>query len=76
MKNDNVFPYYKVYLENRLLDGKLTNGSLKLMLISKSAFEDYKYRFESDDKFNKKQMDLYRLEDRDKKIDNLFDDFS
>lgn len=73
MKEDDIYPYYIIYLENRLTEGNLSNGYYQLMKISKSAFDDYKYRFDTDELFNKRQLELYKSEDRDKKIDNLLD---
>lgn len=75
MKSDKIYPYYILYLENKLITG-LSVGAFRLLKISKSAFEDYKYRFNNDELFNKKQIELYKSENRDKKIDNLFNDIS
>ncbi len=76
MKNDLVYPYYLVYLGNRLSEGKISKGSLSLLRISKSAFEDFKYKFDNDELYNSKIIELYRAENRDKKIDDLFDDIN
>jgi len=73
VKNDLVYPYYLVYLSSRLSDGKITKGSLSLLKISKSAFEDFKYKFDNDELYNSKVIELYKAENRDKKIDDLFD---
>jgi hypothetical protein len=67
MKNDSIYPYYINYLDNRLLDGKITKGSYSLLRISESAFEDFKFKFENDS-----EMRISFI--RDKKIDDLFDD--
>ena len=74
MKKDEIYPYYVLYLENRLQAGKLSKGSFNLMKMSKTAFDDYKYRFENDELFKKKQIELIKSEERDKKIDDIFDD--
>lgn len=76
MKKDEVYPYYIVYLDNRLSIGRLSKGSCRLMKISESAFIDYKYRFKNDELFNKTQIELYKSESRDKKIDDLFNDIN
>lgn len=76
MKKDEVYPYYIVYLDNRLNIGRLSKGSCRLMKISESSFMDYKYRFENDELFNKTQIELYKSESRDKKIDDLFNDIN
>jgi hypothetical protein len=67
MKNDVLYPIYLRYLNDRLLEGKLSRGSFSLLRISKSSFDDFKYRYENDDKFS-------TVINRDKKIDDLFDD--
>lgn len=73
MKKDIVYPYYLSYLTCRLNEGLISNGSYRLLIISKSAFDDFKYRFEHDELFSKKQIELYKSEARDKKIDDLFE---
>lgn len=74
MKDDCVYPYYVVYLEDRLISGEISRGAYKMLIISGSAFEDYKYRFNEDELFHEKQIELYKSESRDKKIDDIFDD--
>jgi hypothetical protein len=74
MKNDEIYPYYLDYLNDRLNEGKISKGSLSLLKMSNSSFEDFKYRFENDELFNKKVIELHKSEVRDKKIDDIFDD--
>lgn len=74
MKKDLIYPYYLDYLNDRLLEGKITKGSISLLKMSKSSFEDFKYRFENDELFHNKIIELHKSEIRDKKIDDLFDD--
>ena len=74
MKTDTIYPYYLSYLEERLRDGKISKGSLSLLKMSSSSFEDFKYRFENDELFNEKVIELHKSEVRDKKIDDIFDD--
>ena len=74
MKKDEIYPYYLDYLNDRLLEGKITKGSISLLKMSKSSFEDFKYRFENDELFRDKIVELHKSEMRDKKIDDLFDD--
>ena len=75
MKNDEIYPYYIDYLNDRLNEGKISKGSLSLLKMSSSSFEDFKYRFENDELFNSKVIELHKSEMRDKKIDDIFDDF-
>ena len=74
MKNDEIYPYYIDYLNDRLNEGKISKGSLSLLKMSNSSFEDFKYRFENDELFNSKVIELHKSEVRDKKIDDIFDD--
>ena len=71
---DLVYPYYLCYLEWRLFEGEISKGSRSLLKISKSAFEDFKYRFENDELFHSRVIELHKAETRDKKIDDIFDD--
>ena len=75
MKNDLEYPYYLTYLNGRLLEGKITKGSFSLLKMSSSSYDDFKYRFENDELFNKKVIEMHKSENRDKKIDDIFDDF-
>lgn len=74
MKNDEIYPYYIDYLNDRLNEGKISKGSLALLKMSNSSFEDFKYRFENDELFSSKVIELHKSEVRDKKIDDIFDD--
>jgi hypothetical protein len=44
--------------------------------MSRSSFEDFKYKFENDELFSEKIIKIKTSEIRDKKIDDLFDDFN
>ena len=74
MKKDSIYPYFIDYLNDRLNEGKITKGSLSLLKMSKSSFEDFKFRFENDELFRDKIIELHKSEVRDKKIDDIFDD--
>jgi hypothetical protein len=43
--------------------------------MSSSSFEDFKFRFENDELFHDRIIELHKSEMRDKKIDDIFDDF-
>jgi hypothetical protein len=75
MKNDKIYPYYLDYLNDRLNEGKISKGSLSLLKMSSSSFEDFKFRFENDELFHDRIIELHKSEMRDKKIDDIFDDF-
>ena len=74
MKKDSIYPYYIDYLNNRLNEGKITKGSISLLKMSQSSFTDFKFRFENDELFHDRIIELHKSEIRDKKIDDLFDD--
>jgi hypothetical protein len=67
MKEDYLYTYYLKHLDNRLIEGKLSRGSLSLLRISESTFNDFKYKFENDKGFALQFK-------RDKRIDDLLDD--
>lgn len=67
MKENEIYPYYLKYLDNRLTDGKLSRGSFSLLRISETAFNDFKYKFENDKDFSLQFK-------RDVTIDDLFND--
>jgi hypothetical protein len=75
MKKDPIYPYYLDYLNDRLNEGKITKGSLSLLKLSNSSFADFKFRFDNDELFHDKVIELHKSEIRDKKIDYLFNDF-
>ena len=76
MKNDELYPFYLVYLDISLSGLKISNGSYSLLKMSRSSFEDFKYKFENDELFSEKIIKIKTSEIRDKKIDDLFDDFN
>ena len=75
MKKDEIYPYYIDYLNDRLSEGKISKGSFSLLKMSNTSFEDFKYRFENDELFHDRIIELHKSEIRDKKIDDIFDDF-
>jgi hypothetical protein len=42
--------------------------------MSSQSFEEFKNRFENDETFSDKIVEIMKAEVRDKKIDNIFDD--
>ncbi len=75
MKNDELYPEYISYLDWRLNESQISKGKYSLLKISKVAFEDFKTKLENDETFNNKMIEIVRAEMRDKKIDDIFDDF-
>lgn len=78
MKNDQMYPLYLSYLEHRLnstdFGEKLTKSKLALLRISNSYFMNFKDRFDEDELFQNKILEVYRSEIRDQKLDDIFDD--
>jgi len=64
MKKDDLYNYYILYLNDRLIIGDLNIGSFSLLKISENSFDDFKYKFINDKKFSKQLV-------RDKKINDL-----
>lgn len=75
MKHDELYQDYLNYLDWRLNHGQINKGKYSLMKISNTGFEDFKKLFESDEHFREKVLKIKISEVRDKKIDDIFDDF-
>lgn len=75
MKNDELYKEYIIYLDWRLNESQITKGKWSLLKMSRSAFDDFKLRIENDETFNDLIIELMKTEIRDKKIDDIFDDF-
>ena len=71
MKNEKLYPMFVSYLTDKVNEGKISLGAMALSKISRSAFEDFKSKFEKNDQFEGKQIESFR----DKKIDNIFDEY-
>lgn len=80
MKNDQLYPLYLSYLENRLCSNdfgeKLTRSKVALLKISNSYFLQFKDRFDEDELFMNKILEVYKSEIRDQKLDDIFDDLN
>jgi hypothetical protein len=75
MKDDELYPLYISYLDWQLSENKINRGKWSLLKISNSKFEEFKLRYENDELFYDRVLELYKSEVRDKKIDDIFDDF-
>lgn len=75
MKNDELYPFYLNYLNWQLSESKINRGKWSLLKISNSKFEEFKTRFKNDGLFSDRIIELHKSETRDKKIDDIFDDF-
>lgn len=45
MKNDELYKYYITYLNSRLLEGKINNGTYSLFKICENLFNEFKIKF-------------------------------
>lgn len=74
MKNDELYLEYKTYLDWRLEKTQISKGKYALLKMSRQSFEDFKNRLENDETFNDMIIEIMKIEIRDKKIDDIFDD--
>jgi len=51
----------------------MSNGAKKLMMISESSFNDFKFQYENSKDFKFKIDELIKSEIRDNKLDDLLD---
>jgi hypothetical protein len=70
MKDDDLYPIYLMYLNRRLMDGKISKSFYSLYKISDEQFQKFKLKLEKDGSIIKGLIS----EIRDKKIDDIFDD--
>lgn len=75
MKNEELYLEYKTYLDWRLNQNQINNGKYSLLKMSRQSFEDFKNRFDNDETFFDMIIELMRTENRDKKINDIFDEF-
>lgn len=74
MKEDELYHKYILYLQQRLSEGKINKGNFSLSKISKSKFDSFKLKYETDELFQKYIIELYKSETRDQKLDDVFND--
>lgn len=71
MKKDTLYNLYLDYLNFKLFENQITKSKYSLLKMSLSYFNNFKHRFENDKPFSKKIIELYKVELRDKKIDEI-----
>ena len=74
MKNEELYLEYLEYLNWKLNNKQINKGKYSLLKMSRNSFEDFKVRLENDITFNDMIVEIMRIDTRDKKIDNIFDD--
>lgn len=71
MIKEDVRNYYLAYLQEKLDQKIISNGSYSLLKMSESAFDDYFYQFDENIEFRNKQEEIYKSWIRDKTIGDL-----
>lgn len=73
MRNNILYKEYLLYLDNRLNEGEIKRGKYSLLKISKQSFDEFIHKLENDEKFNDKIVEMVRVDQRDKNIDDVID---
>ena len=69
IKEHHLYPLYLEYLSKK----RLSNGALEMIKISKEAFFEFKYMYDTDDKFRDNQDQIYKSIIREDKINTILD---
>ena len=75
MKNDELYPEFITYLTNQLNEGSINRGKFCLLKMSLSYFQTFSNKFNKDELFRNRVIELHKSVVRDKKIDDIFNDF-
>jgi hypothetical protein len=74
MKELDFYEEYTIYLDWRLNENQITKGKYSLFKISKTEYDRFIKRLETDEAFNNKFIKILQSEKRDEKIDHLISD--
>jgi hypothetical protein len=69
-KKHELYKFYVIYID----DKKISNGAKRLIKMSESSFDDFKYQYEKNKDFKFRIDEMVKSEIRDNKIDDLLDD--
>ena len=69
-KKHELYLFYEIYIDNK----NISKGAKRLMKISESSFNDFKFQYEKNTDFKQIIDDIVKSEVRDNKIDDLLDD--
>lgn len=69
-KNHELYKFYEIYIDNK----KISNGAKKLMKMSESSFEDFKFQYDKNIDFKYRIDEIVKTEIRDNKIDDILND--
>lgn len=70
INQDKLYPKYLIWLEEK----EMANGGKEVSKISKSLFEEFKFRYLTNPKLKEKIDNHYKTIDREEKIDDIFED--
>jgi hypothetical protein len=70
IKEHYLYPIYLQYLSKK----RLSKGALELSKISEESFFEFKYMYDSDNKFRDNQDQIYKSIVREDKINAILDD--
>lgn len=74
MKDLEFYEEYLLYLNWRLNENQINKGKFSLLKISKSEYDKFIKRLETDETFNKKIVEMIRAENRDKKLEEIIEE--
>lgn len=74
MKQLEFYEEYILYLNWRLNENYINKGKFSLLKISKSEYDKFIKRLETDETFNKKIVEMIRAENRDKKLEEIIEE--
>lgn len=69
-KKHELYRFYEIYIESK----NISNGAKRLMKMSESSFNDFKFQYDKNIEFKKRIDEIIKSEIRDNKIDDLLDD--
>ena len=75
MKEHLLYPKFICYLESQVRTGSISSAKFSLLKISSDYFNTFIKKYEGDELFQKRVIENYKSETRDKKIDDIFNDF-
>lgn len=73
MRELDFYEEYMIYLNWRLNENQISKGKHSLFKISKSEYDRFLKRLETDESFNDKFLKLLKSEIRNEKIDNIIE---
>jgi hypothetical protein len=74
MKESPLYPYYIVYLENKVISNEIKNNTKSMLLISGYHFSEFCLRMSNDIYFKEKINKDYLVYNRNIKIEDILYD--